>query len=125
MNKVSDSKNRIMEIMNYYGISQAELCRRTGIATSAMSNYLNGDRVPRQDAISMICEPFNINPSWLMGYDLEMKIPTKHADEENRLIRAFRGLSKDGMEKVIEYAEMMRDKEKADLKKDSVSYKQA
>ncbi len=36
---------------------------------SALSNYLNGDRVPRQDKIAMIADAFGIDPAWLMGYD--------------------------------------------------------
>ena len=70
--KVSDSKSRILEILKYYKISQTELCKSTGLQKSALSNYLNGDRIPRQDQISLIAEPFNINPSWLMGYNVPM-----------------------------------------------------
>ena len=73
--KVSNSRNRIMELMEYYGINQTELCRRTGLQKSALSNYLNGDREPRQSQISLIADPFNINPAWLMGYDVPMEIP--------------------------------------------------
>lgn len=70
--KISYSKERIQELMSYFGINQTELCKRTGLQKSALSNYLNGDREPRQDQISLIADPFNINPAWLMGYDVSM-----------------------------------------------------
>jgi len=70
--KISNSKERIQELMSYFGINQTELCKRTGLQKSALSNYLNGDREPRQDQISLIADPFNINPAWLMGYDVSM-----------------------------------------------------
>lgn len=71
--KVSNSRERILELMEHYGINQTELCKRTGLQKSALSNYLNGDREPRQNQISLIADPFNVNPAWLMGYDVPME----------------------------------------------------
>lgn len=68
----SNSKKRIRELMDYYHINQTKLCQRTAIQKSALSNYLNGDREPRQDQISAIVDPFGVNPAWLMGYDVPM-----------------------------------------------------
>jgi transcriptional regulator with XRE-family HTH domain len=71
--KNSNSQDRIRQIMEYYGINQTEFCKRTGIQKSALSNYLNGTRQPRQDAVSKIADAFGISPSWVMGYDVPMK----------------------------------------------------
>ena len=79
--KKSNSKERIKELMQFYGINQTELCRRTGIQKSALSNYLNGDREPRQDQISLIADPFNVNPAWLMGYDVPMLMSSVSSKE--------------------------------------------
>ena len=78
--KVSNSRERLLQLMEYYGINQTELCKRTGLQKSALSNYLNGDREPRQAQISLIADPFNINPAWLMGYDVPMILPTINAN---------------------------------------------
>lgn len=67
--KITDSRHRLKEILSETGDTQNEMARKTGLAKSAISNYLNGTRVPRQDAISKIAETYNVNPSWLMGYD--------------------------------------------------------
>ena len=70
--------------MDYYHINQTELCKKTGIQKSALSNYLNGDREPRQNQVSLLADPFNINPSWLMGYDVPMflnETPNKPYDQ--------------------------------------------
>ena len=80
--KISNSQKRIRELMDMYGLSQTELCNRTGIQKSALSNYLSGTREPRQDQLSLIADPFGINPAWLMGYDVPMKMDyTIHIDE--------------------------------------------
>lgn len=73
--KVSNSQQRLVELMDYYKLNQTELCKRTGLLKSALSNYLKGEREPRQDQISLIADPFNINPAWLMGYDVPMFLP--------------------------------------------------
>ena len=94
--KVSDSRKRLIELMEYYNINQTELCKRTGLQKSALSNYLNGDREPRQSQISLIADPFNINPAWLMGYDVPMQMPVLKPNEPNI------NLNEDFIEKAME-----------------------
>lgn len=72
--KVSNSKERLNELLQALNITQAELSARTGIHKSAISNYLHGTREPRQDKISMICEAFNVEPAWIMGFDVPMRL---------------------------------------------------
>ena len=81
--KPSNSKERIKELMTFYGINQTELCKRTGIQKSALSNYLSGCREPRQDQISLIADPFGVNPAWLMGYDVPMHMSVQEDPEAN------------------------------------------
>jgi len=70
--RVTNSHQRIEELMDYYSINQTELCKRTGLQKSALSNYLNSDREPRLNQLVLIIDSFNINPAWLMGYDVPM-----------------------------------------------------
>lgn len=56
-----------------YGLSQTDICKATGIASSTLSQYCNGSREPRQKQIALICDAYGINPAWLMGYDVPMK----------------------------------------------------
>lgn len=87
--KITNSKERIRDLMRFYGITQAEFCRRTGLTTSALSNYLNGTREPRQDKIAAISNAFNISPSWIMGFDVPMK---EKPDSTDRLLAYYRKL---------------------------------
>lgn len=88
-NKVSNSQKRIKELMDYYHINQTELCKRTGIQKSALSNYLNGDREPRQKQVSMIADHFNVNPTWLMGYDVPMFLNETPNKPYNQLLSIY------------------------------------
>ena len=48
MNKVSTAE-RIKELLEYFGIKQNDFSKRTGIPKSAVSSYISGDRIPRQN----------------------------------------------------------------------------
>lgn len=67
------SAERLKELLAYYGIKQNDLSERTGIPKSAISMYINGSRIPRQDRLSDIADAYNVNEAWLMGYDVPMK----------------------------------------------------
>lgn len=95
--KITDSKHRLKELIDILGISQTEFCNRCGLNKSALSNYLNGDREPRQDKLSLIADAFRISPSWLMGYDVPLEFKTSLPDaltqDEARVISAYRNAS--------------------------------
>lgn len=67
------SAERLKRLLEYFNIKQTDLSKRTGIPKSAVSMYVKGERVPRQDRISDIAEAYNVNEAWLMGYDVPMK----------------------------------------------------
>lgn len=91
--KNSDSNKRIRELISELNISQTEFCKRTGINKSALSNYLNGDRAPRQDQIDKIAKAYDVNPAWLMGYDVpqkELKDITAIVTDNNKVIFKYK-----------------------------------
>lgn len=74
--KISSTKERLAEMMSEFNISAADIVRKTGINKSTLSNYINGKRTAVQDQLSLIADPYGIDPAWLMGYDVPMK-PSK------------------------------------------------
>ena len=66
--KVSNSNERLRELMEILNLKQSDIVRRTGI--------------------SKISEPFGISPAWLMGYDVPMKmeINVEEPNSEQRLL---------------------------------------
>ena len=72
MNKVSCA-SRIREALSIRDLSQADLCRMTGIPKSAMSQYCNGGLVPRQDRTFLIASALDVSEAWLMGFDVPME----------------------------------------------------
>lgn len=65
--------DRLKELMEYYGVSQSDIAKATGIAKSSLSMYVSGQRKPGQDNLSDIAEAYNVDEAWLLGYDVPMK----------------------------------------------------
>ena len=87
--KISNSKERLKEMMEKLNLKPVDICKRSGIQKSSLSNYINGTREPRQDQISLICDPYGINPAWLMGYDVQMFITDSEGDSSEAITAAI------------------------------------
>ena len=75
--------NRIRKALSIRGMRQYELCEKTKIPKSAMSQYVNGSFEPKQDRVFLIARALNVDPVWLMGYDVPMEVkeePTMKVD---------------------------------------------
>ena len=70
---IESCAKRIRKALSIRNMTQSELCRRTKIATSAMSEYLRGLYDPKQDKIYLMSEALNVDPVWLMGFDVPME----------------------------------------------------
>ena len=70
---VESCATRIKKALAIRNMTQSELCRRTKIATSAMSEYLKGLYDPKQDKIYIMAQALDVDPVWLMGFDVPME----------------------------------------------------
>ena len=64
---------RITKALSIRGMRQSELCEKTNIPKSAISQYVNGAFEPKQDRVFLIAQALNVDPVWLMGYDVPME----------------------------------------------------
>ena len=83
MKKVAEPSERLRDLLALVGDSQSDLTRKTGIEKSAISNYVKGKRIPRQDKLYLISKAYNVNPAWLMGLDVEMYETNSNEQQNN------------------------------------------
>lgn len=118
--KVSNSANRIKELLEMNNMSQADFCRKTGLSRSIVSLYINGKREPAQDNIFAISQNFNVDPAWVMGFDVPMnrKYATENAailakvrnDEElTKALKVYFSLPEDKKKYAIKLIKMLAD----------------
>lgn len=63
---------RLNEAIRIRNINQAELCQKTKIGKSAMSQYVSGKFTPKQKRTYLIAKALNVSVAWLMGADVPM-----------------------------------------------------
>lgn len=73
MKPTESFQKRLEKALNFRNMKPVELHERTGISESLLSKYLSGNAIARQRKIALISETLNINPVWLMGYDVPME----------------------------------------------------
>ena len=122
--------NRLKSIMKERKITQTELAKRTGIRQSSISDWLNDRHEPKQDKVYIIAKALNVSPAWLLGYDENISTNEQSTNyyldaetaeyaemlrtrpEMRMLFSASRGISKEDMEKAVEYIELLKLKHK-------------
>lgn len=92
--------NRIKHGLQIRGMTQQELCTKTGIKKSAMSQYCRGAFEPKQDKVALIAAALDVDEAWLMGYDVPMErhktnINASSTIDKSILQAAFWGGDKD------------------------------
>lgn len=65
--------------MNLSGLTQTDLCQKTKIPKSAMSQYISGAFKPKDDRTFLLAKALNVDEAWLMGYDVPMQ-KSNHPD---------------------------------------------
>lgn len=96
MQLVSSFSSRLQELMDIKKISRSELAMLSGINKSNITRYCKGDYKAKQDVVFLIADRLNVNPAWLMGYDISMEAPPRPAPapalshEESRLVKLYR-----------------------------------
>lgn len=85
-------RKRLKEALEAKDLRPVDLCRKTHISQSTMSQYLSGYAEPKKNRLTLIANTLNVSPAWLMGFD----------DTEFDLY-GIEQLNKDGIAKVQNY----------------------
>ena len=62
--------NRLTKAISYRNIKPIELSEKTGIDKSKISSYMSGRYKAKQDGVHLLSKVLNVDPAWLMGYDV-------------------------------------------------------
>ena len=104
--KTATVSERLVQLMRIFDIRQIDICKNARIDKSSMSQYVNGNRNMKQNTIDKIAQTYNINPTWLMGYDVPMSSPD--SDKYiNLLCGMINKMDDDKKSKLLDYAEYL------------------
>lgn len=90
------------------GMTARELCKKTGIAESVISQYRAGRMKPRYtDRVYLLADALNVSAGWLMGYDGAMQ------PSDDDIIQALESLNADNKLKALDYIRLLKSQEGA------------
>lgn len=75
---------RLKEIMKDNNQNLTTLADRVKMTPATISRYASGKMAPKITTVEVIAREFNINPSWLMGYDVDKYLSN---DNENDIVK--------------------------------------
>lgn len=84
---MNDFQYRLVKVIADRNITAADLSRATGIDKGAISNYINGVYIPKQDKAYKLARALGVDPGWLMTGDEPSE---KRIAEEAFLVEAYR-----------------------------------
>lgn len=104
---MATTAERIQEGMSLRNLKQADLVERTGISKGALSSYLSGRYIPKQNNIYLISKALNVSEAWLMGADVPMNPTIKSKGVViNILGRVAAGIPIEAIENIIDTEEI-------------------
>ena len=63
--------HRLHQAMQQKHITQSDLCAKTGISRSTMSQYCSGAFRPKDSKLHAIAKALGVKEAWLLGYESE------------------------------------------------------
>lgn len=73
--KNPETAKRLQEALTAKDMIPQELADKTGIGKASVSQYLNGQHKPSNLSAGKIGKILDVNPLWLMGFDVPMQKP--------------------------------------------------
>ena len=100
---------RLTNLIKENNVDISTLANKIGIKSkSTIYRYMNGEMVPKITTVKYLSEIFNVNPVWLMGYDVPMKLSNKI---DNKTID-LSDLSKSEIQEVKNYIDYIKNRKK-------------
>lgn len=59
-------------------LNSTELAHKLSVSKQSISAYLNGTRKPKRNSLAEIARLLDVDPAWLMGYDVPMQRVTEN-----------------------------------------------
>ena len=94
--KVESCGTRIKKALSMRGMTQAELCRLSGVPKSPLSQYIKDTYEPREGRIRAMARVLDVDPLWLLGYDVAIdgtKNTPELTESERAWLELYRALS--------------------------------
>ena len=92
MNKLNKFRTRLMQALKNRKMTPVILGQLTNLHPATIYRYISGDRIPSIDQVSKIADALDVDPAWLMGYDVQADYVLKLNEQDAVLVEKLRQL---------------------------------
>ena len=82
------------KLMHSRGLDQIDIVRRLDVTASTVSDWANGKKYPRVDAMQKLADLFGVRMSDLMSDDIETSSDNYLDEDEREIVAIFRRLDR-------------------------------
>jgi len=103
--RTASVQSRLCELFDRSGMKDVDIASALGVSKQAVSGWRSGLRSPKKSALIRIADYFQVDVSWLLGWDpLPPAKPVALTDEENQLLGLFQQLNRQGRDLLLQTA---------------------
>ena len=128
-----ETAQRLLEAMNRKNMTAKQLSDKSGVSEPSISQYIHGLFAPRNKTAAKLADVLNVNPMWLMGFDVPMKEQPKaptdfssilvgtdvsNADFVMDMDLLSRDMTVEQMDNILTFAKFIKSKKDDDNKKE-------
>lgn len=103
--KNEETARRLREAMREKGLSQQELCNRSGVTKSSISHYVNGKTAPDNFQAVKLAKVLDVAPEWLMAVD----DPNFIVVENSPLQKEIASMNEEQLNHLLTYARYLKE----------------
>lgn len=101
---------RLQIALSNKNMKPQELCDASGVSKSSISQYINGSHCPSNISSGKMGKILNVNPLWLMGFDVQMNVETDNIEKKGLRIPVLgsvpAGVPIEAIEDIIDYEDI-------------------
>lgn len=82
---------RLQKALSDANMNQQELADKSGVSKASISQYINGSHSPSNISSGKMGKVLNVEPLWLMGFDVEMRkeLSSESAEKDMDILEKF------------------------------------
>lgn len=110
--KCEITAKRLKQALDKCSMKPQELSEKSGVSKASISQYINGSHTPSNISSGKMATILNVNPLWLMGFDVPMDVAAKpHSLHKKGVVikvlgRVAAGIPIEAVEDVIDTEEI-------------------
>lgn len=103
---------RLKKALDDAGLKPQELADMSGVSKASISQYINGSHAPSNISSGKMGKVLNVNPLWLMGFDIEMRkeISSESAQKDMTFLEKFSLLNERDKKVILDTIDSMLSK---------------